>query len=709
MSARSFHQYFGPSPRHDRACIEMRFRDDGKSHRLDTFEEPLARFGLSPGEDLPDAPLLLAPAVCRLARAMLSHARWWSASGSESGHGWAALSHPFPEAAGLALDGALALLRSGGNPPPDAAARLRRLSDWIANAMRTGMRLRASADVLGLETAQLNPATILYQIGFGAKGLHFDQAANERDTSTGALLDRNKHATAVMLTRFGLPATRGVLVQNAQQAIEAIKHVGLPCVVKPVAMNKGAGVATLLQTEAEVLAALAHVQTLSRRPVRIENHVAGDDHRIMVCGDEVLWAYRRMPATVTGDGKATIRELVERENRRRESLREGSDAYLYHIDIDDAMQRLLDGRYGLGLDSVLAADRRIDVAGQANIARGGTIEDLTEVMHPDNRALALRVSRLIRTRTMGLDFLTPDISRSWKDGPCAIVEVNGGPATWGMGDTSAVVRALFPNRLSGRIPTIVVVGRTEFRARAEEAARAALAKAALRLATAPYTFDDLPDPARVTGSLLAPAVETLMLDAEADAALVACAPEAVERAGLPLRRCDLLVVEDGAPPPWLTAPAETVLRGALAPAKIDSAVAKLARRYADPAEGGPRPVLELAESAANEFRVTVWRCRAMPLDWFWRQVGLAPPRAEGMTTHEDLLAAVRALAVKKLGGTARLRGAFTHGELIGSWFRMTFEAALPLPKAEPDAARAALLAAVERVNEIVATPIDPLL
>jgi hypothetical protein len=85
----------------------------------------------------------------------------------------------------------------------------------------------------------------------------------------------------------------------------------------------------------------------------------------------------------------------------------------------------------------------------------------------------------------------------------------------------------------------------------------------------------------------------------------------------------------------------------------------------------------------------------MPRAWFWDRVGVKAPDATGLTSHDDLLAAVRALAD---GGSGAL-GAFTYPELPGPWVCAAFEAALAVPTEE---ARAALLAATERVNAIAA-------
>jgi D-alanine-D-alanine ligase-like ATP-grasp enzyme len=701
MTGGSVRQYFGRSARHPRACVDLSFPPDGDAYRLAPLGPMLDECGLAPRDPLPEETLPLDAAVCRLACALATRQiDCWSGHGTDERGAWAALAYPVPPVAALALETSLALVR--GDASRKTAEKLRALARWFDRAGEIRLWMSEAADLLGHASARVNISTEIYQLGQGAKGLHFFRMGNERDSMTGQMLETSKYTTIDTLSGLGLPTTRAALVDNVEQIAKAIARVGLPCVVKPTELSRGMGVATHLASEEQVEAAVAHALQLSGKPVLVENHVEGADHRLMVVGDELLWAYRRTPASVVGDGSATVAELVERENLRRKSIRSGTDAYLYKIAGGEDLARFVAARYGMAADHIVPKGERIDVAGQANIARGGVLDDVTGMMHPDNRAMAIRVARLFRVRTMGIDYLTPDISRSWKEVDSAIVEVNRTPAIWGTGDAALVQRTLFPNRLSGAIPTLAVVGDDQYRGALGESLHAAFAQHGLRLVTGDYSGTG-----RSGVSLVAAprAIEVMTIDPEADAVVALCAPDRVDRSGLPLRRCDLLIAQDAARSPWLSATAQTVLSGDVPQAKLDQAIRSLARVYKDAAEGGPLPVLEpLGLGDGETFGVKIWRARAMPRAWFWAQAGIDVPDSSGLTTEADLLAAVRSLASRSLAGAA-LAAEFTHDELIGSWFRVAFEARLALPSRQRDATRAALLAAVERINAIAAAPI----
>jgi D-alanine-D-alanine ligase-like ATP-grasp enzyme len=705
MNAPRVHQYFGPSPRHDRACVELRFAVGEATYRLAPLEPALLAAGFKVREVLPDEPLPLDAAICRLASVMLArHKSWWSRHGASDGVGWAAIEFPVPSVAVASLETAYAWLAGGEALAQTVDRNLRSFATWLNATSKYRIWTLGAAQALGRDAITLVDSSEVYQVGHGAKGVHCYRLGTERDAITGQKLEEIKLTTVQLLRRLGLPTTTPVLVKRLEEIDDAISRVGLPCVVKPLNLLKGEGVAPGLTSKAEVVAAVERVLRGSDLGAQIENHVEGHGHRMFVVAHELLWAYRRTPTSVVGDGTATVGELIGRENRRRAAMLGGeSDSYLEQIKIDQVLHRLLADRHGLEFGSVLEAGRSIQVVAQANIMQGGVQHDVTGEVHPDNRELVTKVSRLFRLRSIGIDFITPDISRSWKEVPCAIIEVNRLPGCEGVGDVMFAHRTLFPNRRSGAIPTVAVIGDEGYRAAVVETALTAFARAGLRAGQATFSANAQPRTAQTPG---APAVETLMLDPDLEAAVVACAPEEVEHAGFPLRRCDLLIRQDKAPLPWLEGTAETVRRGTVAPAKIHQAIAKLARRNADPAEGGPLPVIEPVEGTKGEFKVKVWRARSMPRAWFWEQVGAKAPRTTGLTTHEDLLGAVLALGKASLGSGAKLAREFAHEEPIGPWERVTFEAALALPKARADEARAALLAAVERVNAIAAMKID---
>jgi cyanophycin synthetase len=132
--------------------------------------------------------------------------------------------------------------------------------------------------------------------------------------------------------------------------------------------------------------------------------------------------------------------------------------------IDAEMQSCL-VKQGLDLQSVAAAGQEVKLRRMANIAQGGTSVDFTDTIHPDNIFIAERAAKIIGLAVGGIDFITPDITRSWKEVGGGFCEVNATPGLrvhWtgnkNRDVVTPIVDMLFPDGDDGRIPTAMIIG-----------------------------------------------------------------------------------------------------------------------------------------------------------------------------------------------------------------------------------------------------------
>ena len=103
----------------------------------------------------------------------------------------------------------------------------------------------------------------------------------------------------------------------------------------------------------------------------------------------------------------------------------------------------------------------------ANLSTGGTAIDVTDIVHPDNRDMAVRAVKAIGLDVGGVDFLSADISRSYKENGAGICEINAAPgfrmhvapSEGKPRDVAgAVMDMLFPPTAPSRIPIISITG-----------------------------------------------------------------------------------------------------------------------------------------------------------------------------------------------------------------------------------------------------------
>lgn len=118
---------------------------------------------------------------------------------------------------------------------------------------------------------------------------------------------------------------------------------------------------------------------------------------------------------------------------------------------------------GYSLESIPEAHILVPLRRIESTQDGGTDEDITKTIHPDNIDLAIRAAKLFNLEVTGIDIITPDITIPWYRNGAIINEVNYSPQ-YGGGDISKSTIAGFLADFMqerGRIPITVILGGSE--------------------------------------------------------------------------------------------------------------------------------------------------------------------------------------------------------------------------------------------------------
>jgi cyanophycin synthetase len=312
---------------------------------------------------------------------------------------------------------------------------------------------------------RLNEASLV-QLGQGK----FQQRIRATMTSTTAAIGvdiaSDKKLTTQLLGAAGLPVPRSEMVRTEAEAVQAARRVGFPVVTKPLDGNHGRGVVLDLRDDDAVRRGFARAKAEARRGVMIvESFVTGNDYRCLVVGGHLVAVAQRVPAHVTGDGKHTIRELVDITNQDpRRGI--GHEKVLTRIKVDDEAERLVRSQ-GFGLDDVPPKDEFVKLVSTGNMSTGGISIDRTFEIHEDNAEIAEEAARVVGLDVAGIDFIAPDITQPVRETGGAIVEVNAAPGfrmhtnpTEGEPQYVAkpVIDLLFPQGTPARIPIVAVTG-----------------------------------------------------------------------------------------------------------------------------------------------------------------------------------------------------------------------------------------------------------
>ncbi len=342
-----------------------------------------------------------------------------------------------------------------------------------------GFVLRAQRREFGPSTQSLVDAAVnrnipwirlndysLVQFGHGKYQKRIQATVTSDTGCISTSLASDKESTHSLLRDMGLPVPKQMMFSSEDEAVRAAKKIGYPVVIKPLDANHGRGISINLTTDQEVRDAFYFAKEQGRsRSVLAESFVTGFDHRMLVINNELVAVAKRVPGHVIGDGKRTISELVDIVNSDpRRGI--GHEKVLTRIELDQQATRLMEDA-GLNENSVLEKDQPFFLRSTANLSTGGTAIDLTDVVHSDNREMAIRAVRAIGLDIGGVEFLTDDITYSYKDVGGAIVEVNAGPGfrmhvAPSEGEprdvAGKVLDMLYPPGAPARIPVAAITG-----------------------------------------------------------------------------------------------------------------------------------------------------------------------------------------------------------------------------------------------------------
>jgi GNAT-family acetyltransferase (TIGR03103 family) len=170
-------------------------------------------------------------------------------------------------------------------------------------------------------------------------------------------------------------------------------------VVKPARGEQGRGIAVGLRSPDEVEAAVERARAVCNE-VLVEEYFEGDDMRLIVIDYRVVAVALRKPARVVGDGRSTVRALIEAQSRRRAAATGGES----RIPLDAETERCV-REAGLDMEVVPEQGREVVVRKTANLHTGGTIHDVTGETHPELINAAIQAARAIEIPVTGIDFL----------------------------------------------------------------------------------------------------------------------------------------------------------------------------------------------------------------------------------------------------------------------------------------------------------------
>ncbi len=292
---------------------------------------------------------------------------------------------------------------------------------------KSTMQALRGAHRLGIPFMHLGAG--VYQFGWGSKARRMERSMSDRDSVIAKRFVHSKAVSARLMRMAGLPAPTHFVVSAAGQLSDAAARLGFPLVVKPADRGRGEGVTVdIADVQALASAFEAACAASPARQVIVERQVAGVCHRLFVANGKLLYAVKRLPMSVEGDGCHSVTALVDLERAKQGRLPPWRRSPVPVLDeaARHAMQQA--GWHG---DSVPGAGVLVPLRRIESTQWGGVDEDVTARLHPENLALAVRAAQIVGLDVAGVDMISADIAVPWFDNGAIINEVNIGPLLGG--------------------------------------------------------------------------------------------------------------------------------------------------------------------------------------------------------------------------------------------------------------------------------------
>jgi hypothetical protein len=263
---------------------------------------------------------------------------------------------------------------------------------------------------------------LVFSVTSPAKSIHFGAGRCSwypQNSATASTLASDKYFTNRILENAGVGTLGGEYFflhdrhrahrpagHEREDALDYLRRLGGTAFSKPLQGSRG-DFAQTIRGEAALARYLDEVLPYYDA-VLIQPVVSGIEYRIFLLDDEVVYAARKYPPQLMGDGVRAIRDLLVAHN---EGLRSRG---LSPAPVDD----------DAALDSVLPKGERREIPGRMNLSAGGTMR----LEAPRSQAavtLARKAARAVGLRVAAVDLFT-DIAGDPE--AMAVIELNASPS-----------------------------------------------------------------------------------------------------------------------------------------------------------------------------------------------------------------------------------------------------------------------------------------
>ena len=269
----------------------------------------------------------------------------------------------------------------------------------------------------------LNEAKSIVKFKIGDKSeFVIEGNKTDRDSYIFPIITDDKYIAKQIMKENGLNVPKAILLKKSMDKND-IEFILQPffdskLVVKPRNTNYGIGITVFSQnaSKEQILKAIEYAFKFDDN-VLIEEYIKGMEYRFLVIDGKCLSICHRRVASVVGDGKSTIKQLIEEKNKEPWHYLTATP-----VKMDEPVVEFLKLQ-GYDFETVLPKDKRVFLRTNSNCSTGGESIDMTDKIPDYFKKIAEKAAKAFNAKICGVDIIIDDFNK--KD--YAIIEINDNP------------------------------------------------------------------------------------------------------------------------------------------------------------------------------------------------------------------------------------------------------------------------------------------
>jgi len=239
------------------------------------------------------------------------------------------------------------------------------------------------------------------------------------DFISGKMLTEYKDLTYVVLKKNNLPTPNSVCFYKktltSTDTEKKLDFLSYPIAIKDSNGSNSKGVFTNIKSVSEAKKIIAR-EIDKFKFLIAQEMVFGKEYRVLILGNEAIGVLEMIPPRIYGDGKNTVRKLIEKKQLKN----------LEKTNLDSILNTVL-REQGVNLGTVLEKEQIIFIKGLSCLAEGGETKDATDLIHLEIKNICVQAARATGKNLAGIDLICDNIAASPSKQTFSILEINGKP------------------------------------------------------------------------------------------------------------------------------------------------------------------------------------------------------------------------------------------------------------------------------------------